>query len=77
MLSWQPRDFHGYWEISFKAKYFTIGPDVRFCKDVPFHEHVDPTGILTNMLNDGVKHGPENHVDYQEMIKDPEDETRM
>jgi hypothetical protein len=67
---WQPSFYGGQAAFDTSNRYFSSRRQNPFGTSVPFHEMVDPEGILADMGRNDLMHCEENEVNYFKLITD-------
>jgi hypothetical protein len=72
--TWQPSAFGPAQAIDMSNHYFSSRRQNTQVSSIPFHEHVDPNGYLSELAGADLVHCDENQVQYYELLP-PEGET--
>lgn len=66
LTPWDPKDTAGDDILTFTNRYFS--QNTSAADNVAFDENVDPDGLFTKMLSEGLGHTEDNNVTYLEEV---------
>jgi hypothetical protein len=61
---WEPTQHGEHIALDSHARYFSHQHFVPSTESLPFHQTVDPEGVLESMRGDSLVHAADNEVDY-------------
>jgi hypothetical protein len=70
IIPWKMGSYQQWDTIFASNRYFTTGQKLSYIPHVPFHNLVDPDGVLAALIQDNRVHCSDNEVEYYELTKD-------